>query len=165
MGSGDSESIYILVRGKDSTRVEKMYMSKADNKRGMVRTKKTNNIKLKILMGVVLMCSGSSAYLILECILSKEYIGALFYCIVFLFSLWTYYGIKHEVKVNNRIDGCHELLKIQASVITDEYMKGMYNGMELILCTIEDRKPIWAGELDTNQREKGNLDEKHQTIN
>lgn len=67
--------------------------------------------------------------------------------------------------INNRIDKCHELLKVQASVITDEYMKGMYNGMELILCTLEDREPIWASELNKNQKEKGNLDEKHQTIN
>ena len=54
--------------------------------------------------------------------------------------------------INNRIDGCHELLKIQASVITDEYMKGMYNGMELVLATIEDREPIWASELDIKKR-------------
>lgn len=110
------------------------------------------NTKLRVLTALILIYIGSNAYLILECILSKEYIGALFYCIVFLFSLWAYYSIKHEAKVNNRIDGCHELLKIQASVITDEYMKGMYNGMELILCTLEDREPIWASELDTKSK-------------
>lgn len=98
MGSGD-ESIYILVRGKDLTKDERTHTSKANNKRSMVRIKNINNIKLKILMALILICIGSHAYLIFQCILSKEYIGALFYYIVFLFSLWAYYGIKHEAKV------------------------------------------------------------------
>ena len=62
--------------------------------------RKLTIIKLKILMALILICIGSNAYLVLECILSKEYIGALFYWIVFLFSLWTYCNIKHEAKVN-----------------------------------------------------------------
>ena len=99
MGSGD-ESIYILVRGKDSTRGERTHTPKANNKHNMMRIKNINNIKLKILMALILVCIGSHAYLIFECILSKEYIRALFYWVVFLLSLWTYYGIKHEAKVN-----------------------------------------------------------------
>ena len=49
--------------------------------------------------------------------------------------------------INNRIDKCHELLKVQASVITDEYMKGMYNGMELILAVLENREPVYASKV------------------
>lgn len=49
--------------------------------------------------------------------------------------------------INNRLDKCHELLKVQASVLTDEYMKGMYNGMELILAVIEDRKPVYVSKI------------------
>ena len=72
---------------------------------------------------------------------------------------------RYITTINKRIDECYELLEIQASGLTDEYMKGMYNGMELILATIENREPIWASELGTDQKEEENLSEKHQTIN
>lgn len=49
--------------------------------------------------------------------------------------------------INKRIDECHELLEIQASILTDEYMKGMYNGMELILAVLENRKPVYASKV------------------
>lgn len=49
--------------------------------------------------------------------------------------------------INKRIDECHELLEIQASVLTDEYMKGMYNGMELILAVLENREPVYASKV------------------
>jgi hypothetical protein len=58
--------------------------------------------------------------------------------------------------INNRLDKCHELLKIQASVLTDEYMKGMYNGMEFILAVIEDRKPVYASKVLRSNSGKGN---------
>ena len=57
------------------------------------------------------------------------------------------------------------MLETQSRCLDDEYMKGMYNGMELILATIENREPIWASELGTDQKEEENLSEKHQTIN
>lgn len=49
--------------------------------------------------------------------------------------------------INKRIDECHELLEIQASILTDEYMKGMYNGMELILAVLENREPVYASKV------------------
>lgn len=54
---------------------------------------------------------------------------------------------RYITTINKRIDKCHELLKVQASVLTDEYMKGMYNGMELILAIIEDREPVYASKV------------------
>lgn len=48
-------------------------------------------------------------------------------------------------------DDAHNMLKTQSTCLTDEYMRGMYNGMELILSTIENREPIWASELDADQ--------------
>lgn len=58
--------------------------------------------------------------------------------------------------INNRLDKCHELLKVQASVLTDEYMKGMYNGMELILAVIEDREPVYASKILRNSKQNLN---------
>lgn len=58
--------------------------------------------------------------------------------------------------IKNRLDGCHELLKVQASVLTDEYMKGMYNGMELILAVIEDREPVYVSKILRNSKQNLN---------
>lgn len=54
---------------------------------------------------------------------------------------------RYITTINKRIDECHELLEIQASILTDEYMKGMYNGMELILAVLENREPVYASKV------------------
>ena len=67
----------------------------------------------------------------------------------------TNHGFPDEVTVPKKhFDNAHCMLEIQRQVLTDEYMEGMYNGMELILCILEDRKPIWASELDAYQKEE-----------
>ena len=55
-----------------------------------------------------------------------------------------------EVKVpGDTMVKIHELYRLQRSVQSnpifenDDYMRGMYNGMELILATIEDRTPVF----------------------
>lgn len=35
------------------------------------------------------------------------------------------------------------LIEIQSKSVTSEYMKGFYNGMEMILSIFESRKPIY----------------------
>lgn len=54
----------------------------------------------------------------------------------------------------NRLYKCHELLELQSSCITDEYMKGMYNGMELVLAMLEDREPVYIGEVSISDKRK-----------
>ena len=54
---------------------------------------------------------------------------------------------RYITTINKRIDECHELLEIQASILTDEYMTGMYNGMELILAVLENREPVYASKV------------------
>jgi hypothetical protein len=63
---------------------------------------------------------------------------------------------RYITTINKRIDECYELLEIQASVLTDEYMKGMYNGMELILAVIEDREPVYASKILRNSKQNLN---------
>ena len=63
---------------------------------------------------------------------------------------------RYITTINKRIDECHELLEIQASILTDEYMKGMYNGMELILAVIEDREPVYVSKILRNSKQNLN---------
>lgn len=56
--------------------------------------------KLGILMALNLIWIGSNIYLVFDCALSKRYLGALCYFIVYLFSLCMFYSIKAEIKVN-----------------------------------------------------------------
>ena len=58
---------------------------------------------------------------------------------------------RYLATINNRIDKCHELLKVQASMLTNEYMRGMYNGMELVLAAIENREPAYASKVLRNK--------------
>ena len=45
---------------------------------------------------------------------------------------------------NENIKNARSLVDIQTKNITDEYMQGLYNGMELILSIFESRKPQYA---------------------
>ena len=47
------------------------------------------------------------------------------------------------------------IVELQRKSITDEYMRGLYNGMELILSTFESREPKY---IETKLKE--NLNEK-----
>lgn len=91
----------------------------------------------------------------------KQYDGSIFYLLLFIINVFGLYATKNEAEPNKvtvlkkHFDDAHHMLKIQRDCrLDDEYMKGMYNGMELILSTIEDREPIWASELDTYQKEE-----------
>lgn len=47
---------------------------------------------------------------------------------------------------DKKMEAVNDLLKIQGlngNWNHDEYMQGMYNGMELIICTLEDRDPVY----------------------
>ena len=43
-----------------------------------------------------------------------------------------------------KLKDAKNLLEIQSKNITDEYMQGLYNGMELILSIFESRKPQYT---------------------
>jgi len=45
---------------------------------------------------------------------------------------------------NKKLEEAKNLKEIQGKSLTDEYMRGLYNGMELILSIFESREPIYA---------------------
>ena len=47
-------------------------------------------------------------------------------------------------KITKKIKEARNLVEIQSKNITDEYMQGLYNGMELILSIFESREPQYA---------------------
>jgi len=47
-------------------------------------------------------------------------------------------------KITKKIKEARNLVEIQRKNITDEYMQGLYNGMELILSIFESREPRYA---------------------
>lgn len=122
----------------------------------------------KIFMTICIIGMISSAASMVFTAMDKQYTGSIFYLILFLINVFGFYTAKNEAEPNKvtvlkkHFDDAHYMLEMQRQVLTDEYMKGMYNGMELILCTFEDREPIWASELDADQKEKGNLNEPQQ---
>ena len=92
--------------------------------------------------------------------IAKQYTGSIFYLILFFINVFGFYTAKNEAEsskvtvLKKHFDDAHCMLEIQRCCLDDEYMKGMYNGMELVLATIEDREPIWASELDIYQKEE-----------
>lgn len=52
---------------------------------------------------------------------------------------------RKEKELIDGIKRCRELLEIQSHSVTDEYMKGLYNGMELIISVLEHREPVYWG--------------------
>ena len=114
----------------------------------------------KIFMIICIIGMISSAASMVFTAMDKQYTGSIFYLILFFINTFGFYAAKNEAEPNKvtilkkHFDDAHYMLEIQRQVLTDEYMKGMYNGMELILCTFEDREPIWASELDIYQKEE-----------
>lgn len=114
----------------------------------------------KIFMTICIIGMISSAASMVFTAMDKQYTGSIFYLILFFINVFGLYVAKNEVEPNKvtvlkkHFDDAHYMLEIQSQVLTDEYMKGMYNGMELILCTFENREPIWASELGTDQKEE-----------
>ena len=55
------------------------------------------------------------------------------------------------MRIETLLDDIDELLAIQAANVDDEYMRGMYNGMELIRSMVSTQEPVYmeyGGELD-----------------
>lgn len=125
----------------------------------------------KILMTICIIGMISGAASMVFTAMDKQYTGSIFYLILFFINVFGFYTAKNEAEpskvivLKKHFDDAHYMLETQSRCLDDEYMKGMYNGMELILATIENREPIWASELGTDQKEEENLSEKHQTIN
>lgn len=46
-------------------------------------------------------------------------------------------------KLEKRIEEIKELLRIQKQSLKDNYMIGLYNGLELAVAILEDRKPSY----------------------
>ena len=125
----------------------------------------------KILMTICIIGMISGAASMVFTAMDKQYTGSIFYLILLFINVFGFYTAKNEAEpskvtvLKKHFDDAHYMLETQSRCLDDEYMKGMYNGMELILATIENREPIWASELGTDQKEEENLSEKHQTIN
>lgn len=55
-----------------------------------------------------------------------------------------------------KLKEANNLIEIQSKNVTDEYMKGLYNGMELILSIFESREPKYIDiepEAKLNEKE------------
>ena len=53
-----------------------------------------------------------------------------------------------KILSNRKISELKNLLEIQGqdgNWNADDYMQGMYNGMELVMAVIEDREPVFRG--------------------
>lgn len=55
-----------------------------------------------------------------------------------------------------KLKEANNLIEIQSKNITDEYMKGLYSGMELILSIFESREPEY---IDIGSEAKPNEEE------
>ena len=55
-----------------------------------------------------------------------------------------------------KIKESRDIIELQGKSITDEDMRGLYNGMELILSTFESREPKY---IDTKLKENLNEEE------
>lgn len=62
--------------------------------------------------------------------------------------------MKYNEQFIKKLKEAKNLLEIQSKNVTDEYMKGLYNGMELILSIFESREPIyWSKKEAENDKE------------
>jgi hypothetical protein len=53
-------------------------------------------------------------------------------------------GAQEGIQVTEeQMKNLKELMEIQSKNLTDPYMIGLYNGMELVLSTLEKRTPIY----------------------
>ena len=56
-----------------------------------------------------------------------------------------------------KLKKANNLIEIQSKNVTDEYMKGLYNGMELILSIFESREPIFWSKKEAENDKKDRL--------
>lgn len=67
----------------------------------------------------------------------------------------------NEMKDNEqfikKLKEAKNLLEIQSKNVTDEYMKGLYSGMELILSIFESREPIYWSKKEVENDKKDRL--------
>lgn len=111
-------------------------------------------MKNKIIMVMSFIGAVLAVVCMLDCSTNKEYVGSFFYAMLFACNMWAYYDSKSELGLNNititskQLENIQNLLEIQANNIDDEYMLGLYNGMELVLAIVEKRKPIFASEAN-----------------
>ena len=59
-------------------------------------------------------------------------------------------------KITKKIKEARNLVEIQRKNITDEYIQGLYNGMELILSVFESREPKYA-DAESRPKDKAKL--------
>lgn len=117
-------------------------------------------MKRKILMMICIVGAVFASTSMVFTTIAKQYTGSIFYLILFFINVFGFYTAKNEAEpskvtvLKKHFDDAHYMLETQSRCLDDEYMKGMYNGMELILATIENREPIWASELGTDQKEE-----------
>ena len=53
-----------------------------------------------------------------------------------------------ELDTEEKLAKAKEMLSIQADSIVDDYMLGMFNGMEFMLSLMEEREPKYKDEKD-----------------
>lgn len=57
---------------------------------------------------------------------------------------------------NKKLEEAKNLKEIQGENLTDEYMRGLYNGMELILSIFESREPKYV-DAESQAKDKAKL--------
>ena len=63
--------------------------------------------------------------------------------------------MKDNEQFIKKLEEAKSLLEIQRKNVTDEYMKSLYNGMELILSIFESLEPIfWSKKEVENDKER-----------
>ena len=60
------------------------------------------------------------------------------------------------VEFNKKLEEAKNLKEIQGKSLTDEYMRGLYNGMELILSIFESREPKYV-DVESQAKDKAKL--------
>lgn len=64
-------------------------------------------------------------------------------------------NMKNNITITSKqLEDIQNLLKVQANNISDEYMTGLYNGMELIASIVEKRDPIFASKITSGESTK-----------
>lgn len=67
---------------------------------------------------------------------------------------------EEALEYRRRIEECKKMYELQCSQVcglysNDVYMVGMYNGMELLMSIMEQRKPMYAGIVMDKEPEQG----------
>ena len=53
--------------------------------------------------------------------------------------------------LQKRIDDINDLKRVQSDSLIDDYMIGLYNGLELASCTLDNRDPIFINTGASNE--------------